>query len=145
MPAAAARRPRFRLPLQVRFADTDCQGHVYFSNYLVFCDEAMSAYLHAIGYPWARLAGDGIEFFFVDTGYQFKGSARFEERLEVHCRIARLGNTSFTGEMVVCRADGGEQIGSGHITSVMVDPQTRRPVPIPAAFRAAVAAYEEGA
>lgn len=141
---SAAVRHRFRLPLQVRFADTDCQGHVYFSNYLVYCDEALSAYLHAIGYPWTRLVEQGIELYFVDTGYRFSGSARFEERLEVHTRIARLGRTSLTGEMTVCRADGGEAIGHGFITAVMVDPQTRRPTPIPQPFRDAVAAYEGG-
>ena len=141
---SAAVRHRFRFPLQVRFADTDCQGHVYFSNYLVYCDEALSAYLHAIGYPWTRLVEQGIELYFVDTGYRFSGSARFEERLDVHARIGRLGRTSLTGEMTVCRADGGEVIGHGHITAVMVDPQTRRPTPIPPSFRDAVAAYEDG-
>lgn len=141
---SAAVRHRFRFPLQVRFADTDCQGHVYFSNYLVYCDEALSAYLHAIGYPWTRLVEQGIELYFVDTGYRFSGSARFEERLDVHARIARLGRTSLTGEMTVCRADGDEAIGHGFITAVMADPQTRRPTPIPQPFRDAVAAYEAG-
>ena len=141
MPDEAVRH-RFSYPLQVRFADTDCQGHVYFSNYLVYCDEALSAYLHAIGYPWDRLVAQGVELFFVDTGYSFAGSARFEERLDVHARIARLGNTSLTAEMTVCRADGGEVIGHGHITAVMVDPVTRKPAPIPQAFRDAVDAFE---
>lgn len=141
MPDEAVRH-RFSYPVQVRFADTDCQGHVYFSNYLVYCDEALSGYLHAIGYPWARLQGQGIELFFVDTGYRFAGSAHFEERLDVHARISRLGRTSLTAEMTVCKADGGAVIGSGHITAVMVDPKTRTPAPIPQAFRDAVAAYE---
>lgn len=135
-------RHRFRFPVQVRFADTDAQAHVYFSNYLVYCDEALSAYLHAIGYPWDRLVAQGVELFFVDAGYSFAGSARFEERLDVHTRIARLGNTSLTAEMTVCRADGGEVIGHGHITAVMVDPVTRKPAPIPQAFRDAVDAFE---
>ncbi len=142
MPEEAVRH-RFSYPVQVRFADTDAQAHVYFSNYLVYCDEALSAYLHAIGYPWARLVEQGIELFFVDTGYRFAGSARFEERLDVHARIGRLGTTSLTAEMTVCRADGGEVIGSGHITAVMVDPKTRKPTPIPPGFRDAVAAYED--
>ncbi|RLA38192.1 MAG: hypothetical protein DRR03_01035 [Gammaproteobacteria bacterium] len=139
-----AARHRFSYPVQVRFADTDAQAHVYFSNYLVYCDEALSAYMHAIGYPWARLVEQGIELFFVDTGFQFKGSARFEERLDVHARIARLGRTSLTAEMTVCRADGGDVIGTGFITAVMVNPEDRTPAPIPQPFRDAVAAYEAG-
>jgi acyl-CoA thioester hydrolase len=139
----ADRRYRFCLPIQVRFADTDCQAHVYFSNYLVYCDEALSAYMHAIGHPYARLVEQGVEFFFVDTGYQFRGSAHFEETVDVHCRVGRLGTSSFTAEMGLYKR--GELIGSGYITAVMVDPKTRRPVPIPDSFRDAVTAYEGAA
>jgi acyl-CoA thioester hydrolase len=51
---------RFIHTIQVRYADTDAQGHVYFSNYLTYFDEAHTAYLREIGFPWSKL---------VDTGY----------------------------------------------------------------------------
>jgi len=42
----------FVYTMRVRFRDTDMQGHVYFGNYFVFCDEALGAYMRAIGVPW---------------------------------------------------------------------------------------------
>lgn len=131
---------RYRHPVDVRFADTDLQGHVYFSNYLVYCDEALSGYLAAIGHDWNALAARGMEFFFVDTGYRFHGSARFGDRLDVHAAIARIGNTSFTAQMGVWNGD--TLLGNGHITAVMVEPQSRRPVPVPASMREAVARWD---
>ncbi len=135
---------RFGYALPVRFADTDCQGHVYFSNYLVFCDEAMSAYLREIGCGWQRLAELGMEFFFVDCGCQFKGSARFEDRLTVRVAVTRMGNTSFTTRMAIFRERSAEPIASGFITSVMVDRATREPTALPPEFRQAVERYQSG-
>ena len=140
----ATTRARFYYPLSVRFADTDCQGHVYFSNYLVYCDEALSAYLEAVGCGWRALRAQGLEFFFVDTGCQFKGRAYFEDQLHVHTKISRIGNSSFTGEMAIHRAVDGELIATGFITCVMVDRETGRPVPVPQSFRDSVATYEVG-
>jgi len=139
VPDAEDRRYRYSYPIQVRFADTDLQAHVYFSNYLVYCDEALSGYMHAIGQPWVHLGEQGIELFFVDTGYQFHGTARFAERLDVHVRIGRLCSSSR-----VYKAEGEVLIGSGFITAVMVDPKSRRPVAIPQPFRDAVERYESG-
>lgn len=137
-------RARFSHSLPVRFADTDCQGHVYFSNYLVYCDEALSAYLDSIGCGWRALQAQGLEFFFVDTGCQFKGRAYFEDRLEVHARVARIGNSSFTGEMAVYRVADDALIATGFITCVMVERETGKPTPVPQWFRDAVARYQAG-
>lgn len=133
-------RYRYHHPVDVRFADTDLQGHVYFSNYLVYCDEALSGYLQAIGRSWRSLAEQGTEFYFVDTGYRFHGSARFGDRLEVSATISRIGNTSFTAQMGVWHE--GELLGNGHITAVMVDPKSRKPVRVPDDLREAVRRWE---
>ena len=140
----ATTRARFYYPLSVRFADTDCQGHVYFSNYLIYCDEALSAYLEAIGCGWRALRAQGLEFFFVDTGCQFKGRAYFEDQLHVHTQISRIGTSSLTGVMAIYRAVDGVLIATGFITCVMVDRETGRPVPVPQSFRDAVANFETG-
>lgn len=132
----------FYHPLAVRFADTDAQGHVYFSNYLVYCDEALSAYLEAIGCGWRALQEQGLEFFFIETGCQFKGRAYFEDLLQVHARVARIGISSFTGEMAVYRETDDALLATGFISCVMVDRETGQPTPVPQDFRDAVARFE---
>ena len=42
-------RHRYALPLTVRYADTDAQGHVFFANYLTYADEGLTGYLAEIG------------------------------------------------------------------------------------------------
>ena len=137
-----AEKYRFVYPIQVRYADTDAQGHVYFSNYLLYFDEAHTAYLREIGFPWTKLVEMGLESYQVSAHCDFKGSAFFEEMLHVHTHIARIGNSSYTVECAIYKKDSEELIASGYITAVVVNPENRQPTRVPAEIREAVAAYE---
>ena len=41
---------RFFHPIQVRYIETDQQGHVFFGHYLTYFDVALTEYLKAIDY-----------------------------------------------------------------------------------------------
>lgn len=133
---------RFHFPIQVRYADTDGQGHVFFGNYFTYFDEACGAYLRAIGYPWKKLAGMGLDIFYVAANCQYKGSATYEDILHVHARMAAIGNTSFTIECEIVKVGGDRLIASGQITAVVVDPKIRKPTSVPDELRQAAADYE---
>ena len=133
---------RFFHPIQVRYADTDAQGHVFFSNYLTYFDEAHGAYFRAIGVPWPKLMEMGLESYHVSVHCDFKGSAFYEDTLHVHARIARIGNSSYTFECAIYKEQSDELIASGTITAVFVTPETRQPTRVPDEIRQAVAAYE---
>lgn len=135
---------RYHLPLQVRYADTDAQGHVFFANYLTYFDEALGGYFDAVNFPWQAMSDMGLSIFYVDAGCQYRGSASYADLLHVHARMARIGNTSFTTEFVIIQEASGETITTGHITAVVVNLATRKPQRVPDALRDAVAAYEEG-
>jgi acyl-CoA thioesterase FadM len=96
------------------------QGHVYFGNYFVFCDEALGAYMRAIGMPWQDMVKSGTDMFYVNASCDYLGSAKFEEDVHIETRI------------------------SASVTSVCVDPKTREKVRVPHPLREAVAAFEEG-
>lgn len=133
---------RFFHPIQVRYADTDAQGHVYFSNYLTYFDEAHTAYLREIGFPWSKLVDMGLESYQVSAHCDYKGSAFFEDMLLVHTRMDRIGESSYTIECAIHNKDNDELIASGYITAVIVSPELRKPTRVPDAIRQAVAAYE---
>ena len=132
----------FHFPLQVRYADTDGQGHVFFGNYFTYFDEASGAYLRAIGFPWKKLAAMGLDIFYVAANCQYKGSATYEDILHVHARMAAIGNTSFTIECAIVKAGSDRLIAGGQITAVVVDPQTRKPAPVPDELRRVAADFE---
>jgi acyl-CoA thioester hydrolase len=136
-------RHRFVHEMQVRFADTDAQGHMFFANYFTFCDEALTAYMRAIGCPWQELVASGVDMFYASARCDYRGAATFEARLAVHARVARIGNTSLESEYAVYAPDGA-LIASAALVSVCVDPATRQPTRVPDRIRDAVAAYEPG-
>lgn len=129
--------------MRVRFADTDAQGHMFFANYLTFCDEALTGYVRAIGCPYDRLIENGVDMFYVSAKCDYKGRAKFEDELAIHTRIARVGNTSFSSECYIYNGD--ELVAEAQLTSVCVDTKTGDTVRVPAVLRQAVAAYEGAA
>ena len=134
---------RFHLPVRPRFSDTDLNGHVAFTNYLVYMDEALLAYLSALGHDWRRFEQMRLSIYYVDTGCRFRGQARYEDTLNVHCEIARIGNTSLRAELAIVRPSDCALIATGHIAAVVIDTDSDRPAPIPESFREAVDRYQK--
>ena len=135
---------RFFLPVRVRFADTDLQGHVFFGNYFTYMDEAFMAYIDELGFAWETLGEMGLGIYYVDSGCQFKGPSFFGDQLNVHARISQLGNSSLTAEMTVVRERDQAVVAVGYIKGVLVDARTEKATPIPEALREAIAKYQDG-
>lgn len=117
------------------------QGHVYFGNYFVFCDEALGAYMRAIGVPWQEMTKSGTDMFYVNANCDYLGSAKFEEDIHIETRISKVGSSSLTSTFVI-RNSQGETLANASVTSVCVDPKTREKVRVPDPLREAVAAFE---
>jgi acyl-CoA thioester hydrolase len=133
---------RFFHPIQVRYVETDQQGHVFFGHYLTYFDVALTEYLKAIDYNYSQFLQTGIDFFYVESLCQYRDRAFFDDILHVHARVAKIGNSSFTFEFAIFEADSQRFVASGHIVAVAVDPSTSKPVPVPETFRQAVARFE---
>ena len=123
--------------LQVRFADTDAQQHVYFANHLTFFDEAVSAFFREIGFPWQRLLELGIDFVYAGAKVSFEGRATFEEILEIEVSGVAIGNSSLTLTLVSKKSDASI-VSRGELVSVCVDRSTMKPVRVPDLIRNAV-------
>ena len=133
---------KFFVPLQVRFSETDMQGHVFFGNYFNYFDIGLVDYLKAVGYTYDDFLKDGVDFFYVQTDCQFKGRAFFDEVLHVHVRVGKVGNSSFTFEFSIFEEVSGRPVAIGHITAVAIDKETRESIRVPERFRKAIADYE---
>jgi len=131
---------RFVHEIPVRFADTDAQGRVFFANYFTFFDEAMTGYLHAIGYPPSRVAADGVDFMYVDAQCSYRGAAAFEDRVQVQFTVTRLGNTSI--QATVEAHVEAALIATGSLVYVCVSTVDHQKVEIPAGLRRAVERFD---
>ncbi len=134
---------RFRTPLRVRWAEVDAQSIVFNGHYLTYFDVGITEYWRAIGLPWPdTMVGEPTELFVVKSLINYRGSARFDDMLDIAVRAGKLGKSSMTFEMGIFR--DGERLISGEVVYVNADPHTRQSAPIPQKLRSAIEGYEAG-
>lgn len=128
--------------LRVRWAEADMQGVVFNGHYLTYADIGTTEYFRALKQTAGGAIGaQGNDFFAVRTVLEYHAPALYDDLLDVHVRIARLGNSSMQFVIGIFREK--ELLTTGELVYVHADQQSRRPEPIPEAFRAAVKAFEK--
>jgi acyl-CoA thioester hydrolase len=85
----------FRHYLRVRYGECDAQKVVFNSRYADYVDVAVNEFLKAAGLEHEMVHGP-YDFQLVKQTVEWKGSARFDEVLEISVSARRLGKTSFT-------------------------------------------------
>ena len=132
----------FLHPLRVRWAEVDRQNVVFNGNYFLYFDVAVAEYWRAIGIPYPDGYVDtyGTDVFAVKATAEYHGSATYDDLLDIGCRVARIGRSSLQFILGVWR--GEEHITSGELIYVNADPNTRKSVQWPEAFRKAILEFE---
>ena len=129
---------RHILPLQTRWADNDIYGHVNNVAYYGYFDTIVNAYL--IGAGALDIHDGAVIGLVVETGCRYFAPLAFPQRLEGALRVAKIGNSSVRYELAIFAEGADKPAAEGHFVHVYVDRATRRPVPLPAALRAALEA-----
>jgi len=119
---------------RVGFSDTDAQSVVYYGRYNPFFDLARTEYLRSLGVLHRELGG---EFVMRANDVEYFAPARFDDELEIHIRVSRIGRTSMTYEFAAFKVPEGTLLVTAHQTLVFIDRGTRRPIPIPVDYRVA--------
>jgi acyl-CoA thioester hydrolase len=130
---------KFSARTRVGFSDTDAQGVVYYGRYNPYFDLARVEYLRALGELRRERRGD---FVMRANDVEYFAPARFDDELEIHARVSRIGRTSVTFEFAAYRLPDGTLMVTAHQTLVLVDLAERRPLPVPDDYRAAVTGFE---
>lgn len=124
------------LPLQTRWADNDVYGHVNNVAYYGFFDTMVNEYLITEGGLDIH-KGDVIGLV-VETGCRYFAPLEFPQKLEGGLRVGRIGNSSVRYELAIFKDGEDAPAAEGHFVHVYVDRKTRRPAPLPDAFRKAL-------
>jgi acyl-CoA thioester hydrolase len=122
----------FATRTRVGFSDTDAQGVVYYGRYNPYFDLARAEYLRSLDLLHSDMGG---EFVMRANDVEYFAPARFDDELEIHVRVARLGRTSMTFEFAAFKVPEGTLLVTAHQTLVFIDREARRPIPIPAEYR----------
>jgi acyl-CoA thioester hydrolase len=131
---------RFNTEVRVRFAETDAQGVVHNSNYLVWYELARVAYLEEYAGGYQSLRDQGIESFVLESHVRYRKPAHFDDRLVIHARISELRGARFRFDYEIER--DGDVIADGWTSHGCVDAKTLRPTRIPASLADSIAKAE---
>ncbi|MFW8634775.1 acyl-CoA thioesterase [Cribrihabitans pelagius] len=133
----------FETPIDIRYRDTDSMGHVSSPVYYDYMQSAYLEYMHGL---LELPKSQKLPHIMVKTSCDYVSQAMYGERLVVLSRVTKFGGKSFEMSHEMRLGDAGGRIvaqaGSVH---VMFDYGKQSTYPVPDAFKAAVAAFQEGA
>ena len=120
----------FQTEIRVRFAETDAQGIVHNSVYLVWFELARVEYLERFAGGYPALRDRGVEAFVIESRVRYREPARFDERLTIRasCRDVRGARFRYVYEI----DRDGTRVADGETHHACVDAATYRPTRVPA-------------
>ena len=132
----------FSFQLRVRWAEVDRQDVVFNGNYFTYFDVAIAEYWRAVGiaYPDGYVDRYGTDIYAVKATAEYLGSARYDQMLDIGCRVARIGRTSMTFRLGIWFGD--VLLTTGELVYVNADPKTQKSAPWPEEFTARLIAFE---
>jgi YbgC/YbaW family acyl-CoA thioester hydrolase len=116
----------------VRCTEIDVNGHVNNAKYVEYLEWGREEWYDRQGFDYDRLKGLGAVTVVVNINLNFRRACRQGDRLRISTWPQHRGRTSFALAQRIDRADG--TVADAVVTLVTVDPDTRRPAPLPEEF-----------
>lgn len=134
--------------VRIRYAECDAQGIVFNANWFALFDDAVGALWRERLGGYQQISDRGVEIVVAETGARFRGAARFEELIDFHVAVARVGGSSMRVEIAALRenAEGDlDLLVEGFLEYVFIDHASFTPVAIPDDLRASLEELAPGA
>ena len=132
----------YRHRIRVRFNESDGQGVVFYANYLMYFDVAMTElWREAFGGGYAGMIAEGTDAMVAEATIRYRAPARFDEEVDLVATVTRLGTTSSTTELRAERVADGAVLCEGELRHVFIDPETLSKREIPEEVRAGMSRF----
>ena len=119
-------------PITIRYGETDMMGVVYHANYLLYFEDARTAFLEALGYPYARIEEAGLMSPVTHMECDYREPLRYGEGAIVRTRVvlSRPTKTVYASEVFKegQDMDADKPCCTGRSTHCLVDAATFKPV-----------------
>lgn len=125
--------------VRVRYAETDAQGVVYHSNYLVYFEVGRGAFLRELGLDYRAMEEGGHFIVVVEANTRYLAPARYDDELLITTTLAELRNRSLI--FIYTARRGDVLVAEGRTAHVCVD-TSGKAVRLPDALRARLALEE---
>lgn len=126
-PTIRSQYPLFRT-LPTRWEDIDIYGHVNNVVYLSYFDTAINGWYVEVG--MLEMGVSENVFLVAETGAQYFSEIKFPDVVHCGIRVTRLGRSSVTYDVALFTQESDMACARGRYIHVLVDNQTRQPVPI---------------
>lgn len=123
----------------VRFRDLDVLGHVNNAVYATYFETARIAYYQALTHTSLEQLG----MILADLTISYKAPAHFGDELAIGVRIPSFGTKSFVMEYALARVQDDALLATCRTVLVAFDYRAGHSVPVPEAFKAAVAQRQQ--
>jgi len=129
--------PWIETELEVRYAETDAMGVVYYANYFVWFEVSRGAFCAHYGINYQQIEEDGTPLAVVEAHCKYKSPARYGDRVVVRVRLVELGRSTMRFEYEILNAATRLLLAEGFTRHVWINRQGR-PVSMPESLRARI-------
>ena len=113
--------------ITVRYSETDKMGIVHHSRYYPWFEIARGDFIKMVGMSYDQMEKDGIYLPLIETGARYFEGAKYDEEVEVYCRLKSMGVVRCTFEYEVKRVSDGKTLTTGKTSHAFCD-TTMRPI-----------------
>lgn len=119
--------------LEVRWSEVDAYGHVNNVAYFIYFEAARAKYILDTN-RYDALMGKSALQVIVNCMMNFRQEVHFPSTLEVGIAVSSIGTTSYSMMCGIFLAGTNELVADGTGKLVILDPMTKRPMPMPEDF-----------
>ncbi|NQZ11993.1 MAG: tol-pal system-associated acyl-CoA thioesterase [Algicola sp.] len=124
-------KTNYTLAIRVYYEDTDVAGIVYNANYLKFFERARTEWFRELGIEQDVMLAQNIGFVIRKVEMDNLLPSRFNDLLNVHCRISQLRKASMQFAQSITNS-AGQTICTATFTVACVNLKKMKPVKLPA-------------
>jgi acyl-CoA thioester hydrolase len=135
MPRNDAELEFIETSVNVRYAETDQMGIVYYANYLVWFEVGRVAWCKAKGFHYAEMeTTDKLYLVVAEASCRYKGPAHFEDDIVIRTALAKATDRVIHYCYQICDRSTGHLLATGQTTHVLTD-MDFRPARLPNHYR----------
>jgi acyl-CoA thioester hydrolase len=101
-----------RVPIRVRFGETDLMGIVHHGSYVAYLEAARIEYLRRRGFNYLEMTERGFHMPVIEMQLRYKRAARFDDQIMVETRLVGLTRVTvdFGYRLLKQAVDGSEEL-----------------------------------
>jgi acyl-CoA thioester hydrolase len=122
--------------VRVRYGETDQMGHAYYSNYLLWFEQARGAWCRDRGFTYKSLEDMGYKLPVVEVWCRYKGELKYDDVAVVKVKLAEIKRAAVKFEYEVVNETTGQECTSGYTWHVFASGDPLKAVGVPPEVRA---------